>query len=111
MGKKLVLVLLAAVFLFTTFGLAFAEEKGNPRKGKFLFRKSCRDCHKEGAEGKELSPSSKTMDQWKAAFAKEKIDTYKCKEEFAKLNEKDVNDIYTYLHKYAADSPSPAKCK
>ncbi len=111
MGKKLVLVLLAAVFLFTTFGMAYAEEKGNPRKGKYLFRKNCRTCHKESAEGKELSPSSKTMEQWVTAFKKETIDTYKCKEEFTKLKESDVNDIYTYLHKYAADSPSPATCK
>ena len=111
MSKKVVVMLLAVVFLFTTFGLAFAEEKGNPRKGKFLFRKNCRTCHQESAEGKELSPADKTMAQWEAAFKKEKIDTYKCKDEFAKLKEADVNDIYTYLYKYAADSPSPAKCK
>ncbi len=111
MGRKFVFVLLAAIFLFTTFGLAFAEDEGNPRKGKFLFRKNCRTCHKEGAEGKELSPASKTMEEWKTAFTQEKIDTYKCKEVFSKLKESDVNDIYTYLYKYAADSPSPATCK
>jgi len=111
MGKKLVLMLVAAAFLFTTFGMAFAGEKGNPRKGKFLYRKNCRECHKEGASAKELSPSSKTMANWERAFKQEKIDTYKCKDEFAKLKEADLNDIYTYLHKYAADSPSPAKCK
>ena len=129
MGKKLILVLLATVFLFTTFGLAFAEEKGNPRKGKFLFGKKCSTCHKrsvevkelspsgktidqkKNAEGKKLIPSSKTMDQWVTAFKKETIDTYKCKDEFAKLKESDVYDIFIYLHKNAADSPPPLKCE
>jgi len=42
---------------------AWALEVGNPKKGKFLFKKSCKSCHVDGAEGGKLAPLTKTQAQ------------------------------------------------
>ena len=109
MFKQIGSITLILVFLFVTLGISVAEEKGNSRKGKYLFKKSCRTCHSEGATAKDLSPVSKTQAEWEKTFAAR--DTVECKDEWAKLAEKDSIDIYAYLHGHAFDSPSPAKCK
>ena len=109
MFKQIGSITVILVFLFVTLGISLAEEKGNSRKGKYLFRKSCRTCHTEGAAAKDLSPVSKTQAEWEKVFAV--LDTLQCKEEWAKLEATDSDDIYAYLHGHAFDSPSPAKCK
>jgi hypothetical protein len=38
MLKRLVLALMAIVFVFTTIGIGFAGENGNARKGKYTYR-------------------------------------------------------------------------
>ncbi len=105
MSRKLIMI--AATTLITVFAvsMAFAMGGGNARKGKFLYRKNCRSCH--GSSASDLSPASKTQAEWSATFAdKAKI---KCSSDWT-ISEKDLNDIFTYLHDYAKDSPSPAKC-
>ena len=109
MFKQIGSIMMVLVFLFITIGIALAEGKGNSRKGKYLFRKSCRTCHTEGAVAKDLSPVSKTQAEWEKTFGA--LDTLECKEEWVKLTEQDSIDIYAYLHGHAFDSPSPAKCK
>ncbi len=113
--KKLFTLILAATTILGVVGAATALGDGNYRKGKYLFRKNCRACHMEGAtggqQGKELEPATLTMADWAAAFAAEKAATYACKDEWGKLGQEDINDIYTYLYKFAKDSPTPAKCK
>lgn len=110
MFKKIGSITLILVFLFVAVGISLAEEKGNSRKGKYLFRKSCRTCHAEGGAAKDLSPVSKTQAEWEKVFAA--LDTLACKDEWAKLEAAtDSQDIYAYLHGHAFDSPSPAKCK
>ena len=109
MFKQIGSIMMVLVFLFITIGIALAEEKGNSRKGKYLFRKSCRTCHSEGAGAKDLSPVSKTQAEWEKVFAA--LDTLQCKAEWVKLEATDSQDIYAYLHGHAFDSPSPAKCK
>jgi hypothetical protein len=114
MLKKSVLALMVIVFLFTTIGIGLAGEKGNARKGKYTYRKVYKSCNKRGEIDSPqplLSPDSKTQAQWKRTFDKKDFDQFKCSEEWSKLSDKDLNDIYTYLHDHAADSPSPAKCK
>ena len=112
MKQRIGSIVLAIIFLIGSIGLVLAESKGNARKGKYLFRKHCRACHSEGATGdkvgKPLSPLTKTQADWKKVF-----DGYKnleCKDEWEKLSENDLLDIFTYLHDHAYDSPSPAKC-
>jgi hypothetical protein len=59
--------------------------------------------------GKPLSPNSKTQAEWKKVF-----DTYKqlaCKDVWEKLSDKDRQDIFSYAHGHAFDSPSPVKCQ
>ena len=92
-------------------GVCFSKTKSNPRRGKFLYRKNCRLCHKSGAKATDLSPDSKTMAQWKRAFEPKKYATYKCVADWNKRTETEIADIFSYLYKYAADSPTPAKCQ
>jgi len=113
MIQRISAVLIATVFLLVTIGLAGAGSNGNSRKGKYLYRKTCRACHKEGATGdrvgKPLSPISKTQADWQKVFDEHK--NLPCNDQWEKLSEKDLKDIYAYLYGHAFDSPSPAKCK
>ncbi len=111
MLKKTIVVSLSLVLFFGFAGVGFSAEKGNSRKGKYTYRKSCRSCHNDNGTAVSLSPSSKTQAQWERIFKKNKFKKFSCKEEWNKLPENDINDIFSYLHKYAFDSPSPAKCK
>ena len=85
-----------------------AVEGGNSRKGKHLYKKSCKVCHDKGGEGGELTPMAKTMAQWDRYFKK------KAKKHpgdvFQKTKAKDLKDINQFLYDSAADSPSPATC-
>ena len=104
--------ILTTLFVFFGFvSMGFSGDKGNSRKGKHLFRNSCRECHKDGATAPPLGPDSKTQAQWTRVFEGDKYQSYACKDEWEKHNEKDRLDIFTYLHNHAFDSPSPAKCK
>lgn len=113
MAKKMFLALLMVLLVSSTAGLSAAPGKGNPRKGKYLFRKTCRVCHKEGASGKmagkPLNPIDKTQAEWTKVF--EKIDKLACKEQWGKLSERDLKDIFAHLHGHASDSPNPARCR
>ncbi|BCS89313.1 c-type cytochrome [Pseudodesulfovibrio sediminis] len=106
MNRKIVLAVASALVTAFVFSMAFAAGgEGNARKGKFLYRKNCRSCH--GKTASDLSPATKTQAEWEALFAdKAKI---KCSGDWT-IKEKDLIDIYSYLHGYAKDSPSPAKC-
>lgn len=88
-----------------------AAGDGNYRKGKYTFKKNCRTCHNDSGSADSLSPDSKTQAQWKRIFKPGKYKKLECAPEWEKLSETDRNDIGAYLHKYAFDSPSPAKCK
>ncbi len=118
MIKTTLTILLALLVLAATSSVVFAYGGGNYRKGKYLFRKHCRVCHAEEAKGpkpaKSLSPVSKTMDEWVKAFEPESVAKYPCKDVWDKLAAESkgaLNDIFTYLHKHAKDSPTPLKCK
>ena len=104
--KKLVkptLFLVLAAFIATS---ALAAEGGNPRKGKHLFKKTCKACHSSGAEGGELTPMSKTQKQWDRIFDKKKHDP----KAWESLSERDLKDIQQFLYDHAADSPQPQTC-
>ena len=110
--KKIITTIMMLAFLGSSVGIAFATgtftTDGNDRKGKYMYRKSCRSCH-DGSGAVELSPNSKTQAQWERSFDKyERLD---CIEEWNKLEQQDLNDIYTYLYGHAYDSPQPATCE
>ena len=110
MFRRATVSMLAIFLILAAMGIALAGVEGNERKGKYLFRKSCRTCHTEGAQARDLSPLTFTQAQWEASFNPDKVDGYPCKDEWAKLSEKDLKDVYAYLYNHAADSPAPAKC-
>jgi len=103
-GKLLACIMLV-VFTAT---LAVAASGGNQKKGKYLFKKNCKVCHVDGAEGKKLTPLSKTQSQWDRFFTKDK---HKGKPEAWKaFSEQDLKDIQQFLFDHAADSDQPETC-
>jgi hypothetical protein len=115
MNKKLTSLMMAVIFVLTGTSLLFAKEpEGNKRKGKYTYRTVYKNCSQRGEVPSAtpiINPSDKTMAQWERVFDKKDFADFKCSEEFSKLSEEDLQDIYAYLYNYAADSPTPAKCK
>lgn len=104
--RKLVspVISLALVALLATFALS--AEGGNPKKGKHLYKKSCKECHGPGAKGGEITPMSKTMKQWDRFFEKLEHNP----EGLKGLSEQDLKDIQQFLFDHAADSDQPQTC-
>ena len=100
---KPVIFLTLVTFIATS---VLAAEGGNPRKGKHLFKKTCKTCHSSGAEGGEVTPMTKTQAQWDRIFDKKKHD----EESWKNLSEQDLKDIQQFLFDHAADSPQPQTC-
>jgi len=73
--------------------------------------KACAERGEVQSKTPIVSPSDKTMAQWERIFEKKDFDLFKCSNEWKNLSGEDINDIYSYLYNYAADSPTPAKCK
>ena len=114
MIKKAVFWVTAVAFIFGTASLGMALDKGNKRKGKYTYRKLYSACYERGAvESKTppISPADKTQAEWTTMFESKDFSQFGCQEEWQKLSQEDVTDIYTYMHDHAFDSPSPAKCK
>ncbi|MBT8369984.1 MAG: cytochrome c family protein [Desulfobacterales bacterium] len=114
MIKKVFLTLLALVFVVSTVGVGLAVDRGNKRKGKYTYRKVYKACYERGnVESKTppISPADKTQAEWTTIFESEDFTQFGCQEEWEKLTQKDMSDIYTYMHDHAFDSPTPAKCK
>jgi len=115
MIKKIIGMAMVVMFVFSMTAVAFAGgPDGNKRKGKYIYKGVYKACAKRGEVDSKtplVSPGDKTMSQWKRIFDTKKFEIFKCSEEWSKLSEENINDIYTYLYSYAADSPTPAKCK
>jgi|SRR6056297_3455058 len=107
--QRLFILLTALLLAFSFVGASIALEKGNERKGKYLFRQNCRSCHKDGASATPLNPNSKTQAQWERAF--DRYERLECADEWKDLSESDRTDILTYVYNHAFDSPSPATCE
>lgn len=105
MKKKIfALVVIATIAIFAVTS-AFAA--GDARKGKRVWKKSCRlACHDGSKENvKALSPVSKTQAQWDVLLPKIK----ECAKN-AGLTDKDVENIFEYLRSHALDSDQPETC-
>ena len=100
---KLIVLLTAMAFIAAN---AFAAEGGNPRKGKSLFKKTCKECHSKGAAAGEVTPLTKTMEQWDRFF--QKLDHNP--DGLKNLSEQDLKDVHQFLYDHAADSPHPETC-
>lgn len=102
--KRSTSILTGLILALAVVSMAFAE--GNARKGKYLYRQKCRTCH--GVNASDLSPNSKTQADWKKTFAKP--EAIKCAKDWKGVTPEERADIFSYLHDFAKDSPSPAKC-
>ncbi|MFO7667253.1 MAG: cytochrome c family protein [Desulfobacterales bacterium] len=115
MFKKIIMAIVAIVFVFGSVGISIAaEEVGNSRKGKYTYRKVYQSCNERGEVSSAkpiLNPDAKTQAQWKKVFETKDFAEFKCKKEWEALTAKELLDVFTYLHDFAADSPTPAKCK
>jgi len=110
MNRKWTFILLTSTLSLCLFGLGVAGDKvGNSRKGKMLFRTSCRTCH-DGGKAHELGPYLKKIKEWEDIFVIDKYKQYACKAEWEKLSEQDLLDILEYLRAGAADSKVPRGC-
>lgn len=109
MKRILIVLLIVAVAISSVFA-------ANARKGKKIWKKSCRlVCHdgsKPGAPA--LSPVEMTQAQWKELFSSNRdgIRAVHVKGEFNKIrvDEKDWADMYLYLYDHALDSDQPETC-
>ena len=114
MIKKILLVLTAVVFLFSSVGFSLALEKGNKRKGKYSYRKVYKACFERGevdSKTPPISPADKTMAEWTRIFETKDFKQFGCEEEWSQQSDEAITDIYTYMHDHGSDSPTPAKCK
>ncbi len=102
--KKVVGIAMSLVLVAGMATSALSAEGGNPRKGKALFKKSCKECHSQGGSGGEVTPMSKTMQQWDRLF--EKFEHQPA----LNISPEDLKDIQQFLYDHAADSPQPATC-
>ena len=112
--KKTMIGLMSALLVLSFAAPALSLEKGNKRKGKYTYRKVYKSCFERGEAATKkpvMNPDAKTQAQWTRVFENGEFDEFGCQQEWAALSEKDLSDIYTYLHDHAADSPTPAKCK
>jgi mono/diheme cytochrome c family protein len=100
---KPVLILTLILFVAST---VLAAEGGNPRKGKHLFKKTCKTCHGSDGAGGEVTPMTKTQAQWDRLFEKKKHD----QKAWEGLSDQDLKDIHQFLFDHAADSPQPQTC-
>jgi hypothetical protein len=110
MNRNCILILFIIFFSFCFIGLSVAGKKGNSRKGKYLFRKNCRVCHRPGGKAEEMGPVQKTTEEWESIFAPDKYKEFKCKSEWEKLSEQDLLDMLQYLSDGASDSKVPRGC-
>jgi hypothetical protein len=103
------LILTVLVVVCVSFGLAVASDKGNPKRGKYLWKTSCKACHVQGAEGGVLSPSTKTIKFWTGFFDTKNANPVieeKCK----KFPAKNMKDIRQFMIDHAKDSDQPETC-
>jgi len=106
---KVIFMVLADIVVAGLFSATNDAQKGSENKGRFHFRQTCKECHTKGALGGEVTPLNKTMEQWRAYFAKGTHNHGK--EPLAKYLPPDqLLDASTFLVNHAADSPQPETC-
>ncbi len=103
-SRLIIILAILAIALVTA-----AATKGNETKGRYFFRQSCKECHTKGAAGGEITPLSKTMEQWRKYFAAGKHN--RVKEPLSKvMASEQLVDVQTFLVSHAADSLQPETC-
>ncbi len=100
------LLMIGLVLITFSVTSALAVEGGNPRKGKYLFKKNCKACHTSNSEVGAVTPLSKTMAQWDRMFEKNNHPG----DAWQDFSEQDLLDINHFLYDHAIDSDQPETC-
>ena len=83
--------------------------KGSEKKGKFIFRAKCKECHWPDEEGGDVTPITFTQKQWQSFF-----DRYKHKRKkdiwHEQFTDEELIHVKTYLIEHASDSEQPETC-
>lgn len=110
--KKVAVFMIGTLLVVFYFGSSLAMLDGNEQKGRHLFVQECRPCHMVNPIGPEpahyLGPDAKKQAEWVEVFENRR--ELPCWQYWQDLSEQDLQDILTYLHCGAADSPTPEKC-
>lgn len=117
-SKFLTALTIGFLGIFSLTSVSNLQAGDNAKKGKFLYKTSCRlACHEGKTEGaKELNPTSKTKAQWESFFkdGNKKLLKVHGKKELEKVQkefkEQDYKDILKYLYEHASDSDQPQTC-
>ncbi len=101
--------LLQILTIFTVIiALASPVVAASSRKGKKVFKKSCKTCHTRKGEGGKLSPLQKTQAQWRIYFKKNQ---HKEKPEvWEGMSKKDQKNLLKFFLDFALDSDQPETC-
>ena len=112
--RRLMMLVVAMMFVVTSVGASLAMEQGNKRKGKYTYRKVYKSCSERGevdSAKPPLNPSDKTQAEWEALFDSRDFAAFGCQAEWQSMSDADITDVFTYLYAHASDSPTPLKCK
>ena len=113
MFKKVFFALLTLIISIGFADFSLAAEAGNKRKGKYTYRKVYESCLNRGAvetAKPKMNPDAHTQAEWTKIFKDKKFTEFGCEEEWSKLSDEQLRDIFSYLHDHASDSGTPAKC-
>ena len=103
--KRLLQIL---TILVVVAALASPVVAASSRKGKKVFKKSCKTCHTRKGEGGKLSPLQKTMAQWRLYFKK---DQHKDNPEIWEgMSKKDQKNLLKFFLDFALDADQPETC-
>ncbi|HEY4492187.1 MAG TPA: cytochrome c [Acidobacteriota bacterium] len=108
-------IVLFVIFLIQAFLLSVTPLTAgpNPNRGKSIYKNTCKSCHAKAGEAKELTPISKTQDQWKRFFAKSTANTMTKRVQVRtgkQLTAEELSDMQLFLVSHAADSDHPETC-
>ena len=110
MHRRLVSIFIIILFSLCIIVPSIAGERGNARKGKYIFRSNCRPCHRAGGKARPMGPYQRKIKEWESIFAKDKYKEFKCKNAWEKLSQQELLDMLQYMRDGAIDSKVPRGC-
>ncbi len=108
--KKTSSLLLAALIASSMFT---ATVSADAKKGQKYYLKKLKACKKDGLKNGALFATKHTRAEWEKAKASGLVAEWTkiCphgEKKFAKMKEKDVTNLYDFVHKYASDGDVPS---
>ena len=105
--SKILELLVVLVMGLAVVACVVKVDQVNSRHGRVVYRNFCGSCPIEGGEAKPLDTRTRTMDQWRRYFEKDRHRISPAA--WDGLSDAGKRDVLQYVIDYAADS-DPAKC-